>query len=105
VDKIGSSYIAKPDLIIFGGAIVLYYFMRTLPPNSRSARVVALICGLAIASIVVVIPVAITLTESGRHWLFWIGFMLAMGLWDWNKARMKSKLNAASPPQCQSTGT
>ena len=102
---IGSSYIAKPDLIIFGGAIVLYYFLRTLPPNSRAVRVVALICGLAVASIVVVIPVAINLTSNGRYWLFWIGFMLAMSLWDWNKARMKSKLNPASPPQCQSTGT
>ena len=104
MDKIGSSHIAKPDLIIFGGAIVLYYCLTTLPPNSGAARVAAVISSLAIVSIVVVIPMADSLTSNGRDLLAWIGFMLAIRLWDWNKARAKSKLTPASPPECQSTG-
>ena len=104
MDKIGSSYIALPDLIICGVAIVLYYCLTTRPPNSLIARVLALVCGFVLVSIILVIPLADNLTSDGTKELAFIGMGLAFGLLEWNKARAKSKLTpATSPPECQSS--
>ena len=103
MDRIGSSYIALPDLIIFGVAIALYWCLTTLPPNSLIARVLAIVCGFVIVSIILVIPLADNLTRDGINELSAIAIGLAFGLWDWNKARAKSKLTTVSPPECQSS--
>jgi hypothetical protein len=103
VDKIGSSYIALPDLIICGVAIVLYYCLTIFPPNSLIARVLALVCGFVIVSIILVIPLAENLTSDGIRELSVIAIGLAYGLLDWNRARAKSKLTPVSPPECQSS--
>ena len=96
MDKIGSSYIATPDLILFGGAILLYVCLTNLHPNSPIARVLALVCGLAILSIIIVIPVADNLTPSGIRSLAFVGFSLASSLWTWNKERLKAKPDLVS---------
>lgn len=87
MDKIGSSYIALPDLIIVGVAIVLYWGLTTLPPNSFLSRVLALFCGFVIVSIMVVIPLASDLTSEGIEVLAPVGIGLALGLRGWNRAR------------------
>lgn len=103
MEKIGSSHIALPDLIIFGVAFVLFHFLRTLPPNSSTARVLAVIAGLGLAAIVVVIPVANDLTRQGAHALYLTAVWLALGLWDWNKARTKANLTPPNSPEAQSS--
>ena len=99
MEQIGSSHIALPDLIIFGVAIVLYYCLRTQPPNSLPGRVCALICGLMMVSAIVVIPLAGNLTRKGIEALSYLGLFLAFGLLDWNRERAKSKLTSATPPE------
>jgi hypothetical protein len=96
MDKIGSSYIALPDLIIFGLAIALLHRLTTLPPNSLLCRVLAVLSGFIVLAIIVVIPVANNLTHSGVFELSFAGIGLAIGLLKWNDARVESKL--ASPP-------
>ena len=101
--RIGSSYIALPDLIIFGVAIALYWCLTTQPPNSLIGRVLALVCGFVIVSIIVMISLADNLTSNGVDELSVIGIGLAFGLLRWNRARAKSKLTPSSPPECQSS--
>ena len=103
MDSIGSSYIAWPDLIIFGVAIALYRGLTIVPPNSLMGRVLALVCGLIILSIIVVIPSADNLNSKGVHVLSYVGFGLAFGLLQWNDARAKTKPTPASPPERQSS--
>ena len=103
MDRIGSSYIALPDLIIFGVAIALYWCLTTLPPNSLIGRVLALVCGFIIVSIIVVIPLADNLTSNGIDELSLVGIGLALGLLQWNRGKAKSKLTPASPPERQSS--
>lgn len=86
MDKIGSSYIALPDLIIFGVAIVLAYRLTTQPPNSLISRVLPLVTGFMIVSIVVVIPL-VELSRNGVHALSFVGIGLALCLLQWNSAR------------------
>jgi hypothetical protein len=43
--EIGSSYIAWPDLLIFGVAMGLFYGVTTCPPGSLEGRVLAILCG------------------------------------------------------------
>lgn len=90
MDKIGSSHIVFTDMLIVFVAIVLYWCLTNIPPNTLPGRIVALICGLAIASIILVIPLADSLTSDGVRALAYIGAGLAWGLWQWNKARAKS---------------
>lgn len=87
MDKIGSSYIALPDLLIVGVAIVLYWCLTTLPPNSLINRVLALFCGFVIVSIVMVIPLADNLTRNGIEVLSSVGIVLALAVRQWNNAR------------------
>jgi hypothetical protein len=68
MDKIGSSYIALPDLIIYGAAIVLFYRLTTLPPNSIECRILAVLCGCMIVAITVIIPVANNLARLNYLW-------------------------------------
>jgi hypothetical protein len=89
--EIGSSYIAWPDLIIWGVAITLFYSLTTLPADSLSCRILAAVCGCIIIAIMVVIPTANDLTDSGIHELSMIGIGLACGLFKWNDARVKSR--------------
>ena len=101
MDSIGSSYIALPDLIIFGAAIVLYRCLTTVPANTLRGRVLALISGFIIVAIIVVIPIADNLSSNGIHVLSYVGFALAFGLLEWNDARAQTKLTPASPPERQ----
>ena len=91
MDKIGSSYIALPDLIIFGVAIVLYYCLTTLPPDSLIGRALALVAGFVIVSIILVIPLADNLTSNGINELSVIAIGLAFGLLRWSRARGQIK--------------
>lgn len=99
MDSIGSSYIAWPDLIIFGVTVVLYWSLTKVPPNSLMGRVLALVCGLVIVSIIVVIPSANNLSSNGIHVLSYVGIALAFGLLEWNSARDKTKPTPVSPPE------
>lgn len=92
MDKIGSSYIALPDLIIVGVATALYWYLTNLPPNSLITRVLALVCGFVIVSIIAVMSISNDLTSSGVHMLAYVGGCLAFGLWRWNRSRIESKL-------------
>ena len=103
MDQIGSSHIAKPDLIIFGGAIVLFYCLKTFPPSSGTARVAAVISGLFIVSVALVVPFANGLTTQGTQLLGYTGLWLGLGLWEWNRARTREKLTPANPPERQSS--
>jgi len=91
MDKIGSSYIALPDLIIYGAAIALCYRLTTLPPNSIECRILAVLCGCMIVAITVIIPVANNLSHHGVVELATVGMGLAFGLLKWNDNRIKSK--------------
>ena len=91
MDKIGSSYIALPDLIICGAAVALFYRLTTLPPNSLVCRVLAVLCACMIVAIIVVIPVADSLNHYGVMELAMVGTGLAFGLFQWNDNRIKSK--------------
>lgn len=95
MDKIGSSYIAWPDFIICGAALALFYSLTNLPPDSLICRVLAVISGCIIVSIIAVIVVANNLTDDGVHELSMIGMFLAFGLFQWNDARVKSKRSIA----------
>ena len=97
MDKIGSSVIAVPDLILAGVAIVLYWWLDTVPPNSLKGRVLALVCGLMIVSIVLVIPLANNLTSNGIHLLAYVGICLALSLLKWNSARVAQTKLARRP--------
>ena len=97
MDKIGSSYIAFPDLIICGVALALFYCLTTLPPNSLLSRVLAGVCGAIVAAIVLVIPLVPTLTSDGVQELSMIGIGLAYVLWKWNQARRQSRLASVTP--------
>jgi hypothetical protein len=70
---------------------------------TKAASQSCLVCGFVILSIILVIPLAYNLTSDGTKELAFIGMGLAFGLWEWNKARAKSKLTAASPPERQSS--
>lgn len=90
MDKIGSSFIALPDLIIYGVTIVLYYRLTTLPPNSLVCRVLAVLCACMIVAVIVIILVA-DLSHYGVLELAMAGVGLALGLFQWNDNRIKSK--------------
>jgi len=66
-------------------------------------RVLALVCGLIIVSIMVVIPIADDLNSKGIQVLSYVGMGLAFGLLQWNDARAKTKPTPASPPERQNT--
>lgn len=97
VDKIGSSYIALPDLIIWAVAIALYYYLNRLPPNGLLCRVLAVLCGCIIAAIILVILLTNNLTSNGVHELSVIGMGLAVGVLQWNRGRLKSRPALANP--------
>ena len=99
MDKVGSSYIAFPDFIICGIAILLVYRLTTLPPNSIMCRVLAGLCGLMIVAIIVVIPFANNLSHSGVFELSSVGIGLAIGLFKWNDARIESQRASMAPPE------
>ena len=84
MDQIGSSYIALPDLIIWGAAIALIYCLKTLPPNSLICRVLGVLSGCMIISIIMIILVANNLSKAGVFELAMIGMLLAYGLFEWN---------------------
>ena len=89
--EIGSSNIALADLIICGVAITLFYWLTTLPPDSLSCRILAVVCGCLIIAVLVVIPFADNLTANGVLELAMVGFGLGAGLLKWNDARVKSR--------------
>jgi hypothetical protein len=99
MDNIGSSYIALPDLIIFCVTIALYWCLTTAPPNSLIGRVLALVSGFIIVSIIVVIPTADNLSSDGIKVLSFSGISLALGLLRWDRTRGKTKLTLPSPPE------
>lgn len=95
MDQIGSSYIALPDLLICGAATVLIYLLIKLPPNSLICRVLAVLSGCMIISIIMIILVA-NLSQAGVRELSMIGMLLALGLFEWNDNRVKSKSRIAA---------
>ena len=101
--EIGSSYIAWPDLLIGIVALALFYGVTTSPPDSLAGRVFAILCGCAIATIIVVIVIADRLTSSGVDELSSIGFGLAFGLFKWNDARRESKNRSSEPAESQTS--
>ena len=101
--EIGSSYVAWPDLLICGVALLLFYGVTTRPPDSLGCRVLAVLCGCAIAAIIVVIPISDRLTENGVHELSTIGIGLAFGLFKWNDARRESKNRSREPAASQTS--
>ena len=88
MNKIASSYISLPDLIICGVAVALFYHLTTLPPNNLVCRVLAAVCGCIIVAIIVVIVVAENLSGDGVGELATVGIGLAFGLFQWNDARI-----------------
>jgi hypothetical protein len=96
MDKIGSSYIALPDLIIWGVAVALFYRLTTLPPNSLVCRALAVLSGCIMVAIIAVIIVANNLSHHGVLDLATVGACLAFGLFQWNDNRIKSKGHIAA---------
>ena len=101
--EIGSSYIAWPDLLICGVALGLFLAVTTYPPDSLGGRVLAILCGCGIATIIVVIIIADRLTQNGVHELSMIGIGLALGLFKWNDARRESKNRSREPGESQTS--
>jgi|SRR6185503_13664309 hypothetical protein len=101
--EIGSSYIAWPDLLIGGVALALFYGVTTRPPDSLVGRVLAVLCGCAIAMIIVGILIADRLTSNGVHELATIGIGLAFGLFKWNDDRRESKNRSREPAESQTS--
>lgn len=99
MDKIGSSYIALPDLIICGAAVALIYSLITLPPNSLVCRTLAVISGGIIVAITVIIIGVANLSGEGVGELAMVGINLALGLFKWNGARVELKRASVTPPE------
>ncbi len=97
MDKIGSSFIALPDLIIWGAAVALCYRLTTLPPNSLICRALAVISGCMIVAITVIIIVANNLTHYGVLELAMVAMGLAIALFKWNDARVEIKTRPYDP--------
>jgi hypothetical protein len=89
--EIGSSYIALADLIICVVFLTLFYCLTTLPPDSLSCRILAVVCGCIIIAIILVIPIADNLTGNGVLELAMVGIGLALGLFRWNDAKVKPR--------------
>ena len=96
MDQIGSSYIALPDLIIWGAAIALVYLLKTLPAKSLRCRALAVLSYCMIIAIIVIIVVANNLSQTGVYELSMIGALLIFGLFEWNDNRVKSKSRMAA---------
>jgi len=99
MDKIGSSYIALPDLIICSVAFALIYSLTTLPPNSLVCRTLAVISGGTIVAITVIIIAAANLSRDGVGELATVGISLALALFRWNDARVELNRAAVTPPE------
>jgi len=92
MDQFGTSHITVTDMIICGVAIVLFFRLTSLPPNSALGRILAALCGCMIVAIVVVLLLADNLSRNGVMELSMVALWLCIGLWKWNDARAKSTL-------------
>ena len=88
MDKIGTSHIATPDLLLCGVTLVLIVYLRRR--NSIWSRALALLCGSSIFAIITFLILADDLSHGAVFELAYIAFVLCWGLLDWNDAKSET---------------
>ena len=98
MDKIGTSHIATPDLVLCGITLVLVVYLRRLPRNSIWSRALALLCGLGIFAIIAFLILADDLTHGAVFELAYIAFVLCWSLWEWNDDKVETTIISDASP-------
>jgi hypothetical protein len=88
MDKIGTSHIANVDYLICLVTVLLIVSLDRLPRSSIWSRVLALLCGCLVISIIPFLILA-DLGEGGVFELSWIALALCFSLGRWNDRRSK----------------
>jgi len=92
MDKIGTSHISFPDVLICGGALLLIVYLRRLPWNSIWSQAVALLCGCAIIATIAFLILADDLSHNAVFELAWVALALCLSLWKWNMERDRTSV-------------